>query len=333
MRYIIPCVEQLDRAALELHYDNPVNSRLALILTDNIVELICHRRCEELIDCDGGDSWLDQPKYSAKQRCNALGRYFEQKIKFLRSAKLISEEEQEFALIAHCYRNKAYHIGLRDDAILWHVSWHYHSLACILFGRLRPSWQVSTSSDPYTDRVRYHFQKIGITTPWPVNAELDSLAQSIASERPDNEMPLGTALSKAILIELAEMEEQFEFLLSDNPNQINAESTLRRIQYHKAFMQKMEKSELYPSDQKYRDELRRVREIMDSSWTPKYTSIPLEKWRRRADSLARESCHLKALKKFEGIRKDKADLAEMIYETASELDAHIQMEVDRARGK
>ena len=42
---------------------NRVNSRLALILIDNVVKLLCHRHCEEIIDWDGGRSWVDKRKF------------------------------------------------------------------------------------------------------------------------------------------------------------------------------------------------------------------------------------------------------------------------------
>jgi hypothetical protein len=52
MRYVMPIVEQLDRAAQELAIDHPINNRLALILIDNATELILHGRCTDQIEED-----------------------------------------------------------------------------------------------------------------------------------------------------------------------------------------------------------------------------------------------------------------------------------------
>ena len=46
MDHLIVCVEQLDRAIDELADGSAIAGRLALILTDNVVELLMHRRCE-----------------------------------------------------------------------------------------------------------------------------------------------------------------------------------------------------------------------------------------------------------------------------------------------
>lgn len=333
MRYVIPCVEQLDRAARELREGNPVNSRLALILTDNVVELVSHRSCKQLIDWDGGRSWADKPKYSHRQRKRVLGRFFDQKIALLRSEGLLGEDEQEFILIAHEHRNKAYHIGLRDDAIMWSLAWHYHKLGCELFGRLKPDWMQSTSNDPYTDRVKYHLGKVSGSGRLGPFAEVDKLAESLSAERPPADRSLGAILSEALLDELEELESQVDFLVTDNPNHLNKAAILQHVQYYADFQAEMDKTELFPSDRAYQREVKRIQSCMQTSWKPKYDRLPVDGWRRRAKSLASEKNYLKALKKFESVRADKAYLTDAISDAAGELDAHIQMQTDHARGK
>lgn len=333
MRYVIPCVEQLDRAAKELHEKNAVNSRLALILIDNVVELVCHRRCKDLIDCDGGSSWADNPRYPHRQRRRVLGRFFDQKISFLRGEQLLAEEEREFILIAHEHRNKAYHIGLRDDSIIWSLAWHYHKLGCDLFGRLQPRWMGSTSSDPYTARVKFHLRNIGSRGALALFPDFQKLAESLSGVRPPTDRSLGVVLSEALLDELEELESQVEFLVTDNPTKMKKPEIVRHVQWYADLQAELDKTELFPSDQSYQKEVRRIRKLMDSTWKPKYEHLPIDSWRRRARELAREDSFLKALKKFESVRTDKNYLVEVIGEAASELDAHIQMEIDQARGK
>jgi hypothetical protein len=333
VRYVIPCVEQLDRATRELHEGNPVNSRLALILTDNVVELASHRTCKQLIDWDGGRSWLDKPKFSQQQRKRVLGRFFDQKIAFLRSEGLLAEDEQEFILIAHEHRNKAYHIGLRDDAIMWSLAWHYHKLGCELFGRLKPECMQSTSNDRYTHRVKYHLRKVSGGGRLGPFAEVDKLAESLAAERPVADRSLAAVLSESLLEELDELEFQVDFLVTDNPNQLDKSAILQHVQYYADFHAEMEKTKLFPSDRAYQREVKRIQKCMQTSWKPKYDRLPVDGWRRRAKSLASEKNYLNALKKFESVRAEKAYLTDAISDAAGQLDAHIQMEIDHARGK
>ena len=333
MRYIIPCVEQLDHAAEELRRSNPVNSRLALILTDNVIELTCHRQCQEIINWDRDGSWLDKPKYRQRQRRRVLGRYFDQKISFLRSEKLLSSDEQEFVLIAHKYRNEAYHIGLHDDSIIWSIAREYHALACDLFSRLKPNWIVSTSLNLHTERVERHLKKIGVQTLSHPHSDIEKLAASISEECPPANRSLAEALSEALLEELEELDLLFQFLVSNNPNQLDGNAILRHIQYFDEIIRELQKTELFPSDADYQTEGRRVQAKLERTWSPQYDRIPLLNWRRRARNLGKEGNPLRALKQFESVCLDKDYLAEVVRNAASELDACIQLEIDRARGK
>ena len=333
MRYIIPCVEQLDRAAEELRNSNPVNSRLALILIDNAVELTCHRRCEEIILRDGHGGWLHKPKYRRRQRRRAMSKFFNQKLSFLLDETLLSSDEQQFLLIAHKCRNEAYHIGLRDDSIIWSIAVEYHTLACELFGRLKPGWMGSTSDDPYTERVNHRLKTIGVKTPWPNFPDLEKLAASLADERPPVDRSLAEVLSEALLRELDALDREFHFLVADNPLKLDASEILSRIQYFDQLTREMEKTDLFPADVRYQVEYKRVVAQTRENWSPRYDRVPLANWRHRARELAKEDNPLKALKKFDSIRLDKDYLAEVVGAAASDLDSYIQMQMDLARGK
>ena len=119
MRYIVPCVEQLDRAASELQEGSPVSNRLSIILTDNIVELMAHRRCESTFqnrrrqrDSEVGG------RYSRSTQGRVLGQRFDEKTKFLLAEGDINESEFNFIRICHAVRNEAYHTGLAHEEIL-----------------------------------------------------------------------------------------------------------------------------------------------------------------------------------------------------------------------
>lgn len=57
MKFFSTIIEQLDMAIAEIAIDQPINSRLALILIDNATELLIHRSCERYPRCwEGQDS-------------------------------------------------------------------------------------------------------------------------------------------------------------------------------------------------------------------------------------------------------------------------------------
>ena len=332
MRYIIPCVEQLDRAVQELWIENPVNSRLALILTDNVVELVCYRQCNDTIHEDSA-YWTIKPKYRRHERRRVLGRYFDEKISFLRKIDLISLEEHEFIIVAHKYRNEAYHIGLKDDLIIHSIAYQYHILACDLFGRFKPSCIQSSENNPYTERVKHHFEKLGLKSHWSSFPDLLQLAQSISEERPIAEETLSEILSETLLEEIDEIKNQFQFLFSSTPNKQGKNEILENIQFQEDFMREIEKADIFPSETEYQIKAEHIQKQMKGSWKPRYDSIPFQTWRKRAQLLRREKNPFKALKKFDDLRDEKSYISEVIENAASELDAYIQLEIDRLRGK
>ena len=86
-------------------------------------------------------------------------------------------------------------------------------------------------------------------------------------------------------------------------------------------------------DSRYIVELHRVRTALETTWRQRHMSVPLAKWRRRAEAIKKEQDPLKAMTLYHALRNDMAYLEGAIKNAASELDAWIQLEIDRARGK
>src|SRR5437899_7421292 len=85
MQHILSYVEQLDLAAQQLkHVDDPAYGRFALILTDNLIELMLHKRCKDEMWMENLWVKIGKPKYTKKEREDVLGRYFAPKVKFVR---------------------------------------------------------------------------------------------------------------------------------------------------------------------------------------------------------------------------------------------------------
>jgi len=71
----------------------------------------------------------------------------------------------------------------------------------------------------------------------------------------------------------------------------------------------------------------------DTSWRPKHTQVPLEKWKARAAAIETEADDLRSLVQFHMLRRDMSYLEAVIRESATDLDAYIQHQIDEIRGK
>ena len=95
-----------------------------------------------------------------------IGSYFKEKLSFLSQRDEISEAERIYIATAHRYRNDSYHIGLMHDEVIYPIAWHYHEIACDLFGRLKPRGvRRGYSGDPQTPRVRKYLSGSSVAVP------------------------------------------------------------------------------------------------------------------------------------------------------------------------
>ena len=329
MRYTLTVVEQLDRAARELTVDHPINNRLALILVDNATELILHRRCTDHVQRDRMSQRLD-----ASHRALARGNFLEGKLKVLEMLDDISHHERRFINAAHQYRNELYHVGLTQDDVVRPISFQYFKLCCELFDRLRPAWRTQSSTDRFSEVAERYLPRSGDHIEF-MAVDNTELAKALLSNLPNDTHALQTSLSASAESHIEEVQEAFAFVVQDNPARHNKRTVLRNVQWHHDFMHALERegvegSWMIPG---YLDEVNRVRTALESTWRQRHMSVPAVKWHKRAEAIKNEPDALEAMMLYQALRHDMAYLEEAITNAASELDAWIQLEIDRARGK
>lgn len=335
MLYLYPCIEQLDRAAEELRYGNAIHSRLALIMIDNVVELVCYRKYQSLLE---EDHWRQATEYhpskSGKQILHTPR--FLDVLSFLVKREEISNDERMLASIAHEYRNAAYHVGLTLDDAVHPATWHYHGLACELFGRLNP-WHFSyRPDDPITARVRKHLNTVAlreyedylqtILGIGPVRGRLKmyliflkklelrlsphvddiepeeglrELARSLAKERPTLEKPMEHVLAHSIGSRVDEIDYEVRFLTSSP-----------RLPYDWRWL------------------VSRISPPNDTDWVSHLAALPIARWRDRVAHLKNEHEPARALQKYNSIIDDLTRYAEKIRPTAEYLAEFLDWEIN-----
>jgi hypothetical protein len=322
------CIEQLDLAADQLRRGSPSYARFALILTDNVVELIIHRVCSNLILYD--DMWvkLGEPKYSSKQRENALGQRFERKARFLVSASMISADQADFVVICHKYRNELYHAGLHHDDIVLDIAWHYHDFAISLFEKVNPnnSWY---SGAEVTEAVARHAGSNGTA----VISDIASVANSLRIYRPAKKRPLTEALSCSAVRHVDELIGKIEFLVDNDPQRRTEDEILYDLQFF---------DYLHSDDSVAKTVWGKVKTLrqrdaaivfLQETWQAKYKAIPLPSFRAQAEKVASLKTDIFTLRAFEKFKNDIAYFGRIVDEAHIALDGYIQNQIDAAREK
>jgi hypothetical protein len=332
MQYIFTYVEQLDLAAQQLeHVEDPAYGRFALILSDNIIELILHKRCQDEMWME--DLWVKMgaPRYTAKEREEVLGRYFAPKVNFAKKLGLITQSEHGFILTCHDYRNELYHTGIRRDDIIYAIAWQHHSFACELLKRQEArSWSPGIRVSEAARRHGFD-EKFGLGEGF--KKRLEAAARSLSDSKPSRTESLSASLSKSLINRLQSTQNSLNFLIKENPNGLDEAELIEYLQHHQHRISLSPRYEallfIQAGEPSLSDRLKSVR----SSWIPKYDTNPISKWMTRAQSLKQESEPMKALQKHEQIQKETREFTVLIEDAAEYLDGYLMYLSDVARGK
>lgn len=331
MKYYYSCIEQLDLAVEQLRHGDPQYARFALLLTDNIVELMLHTQCEHEMLLDKNPFRPEEQTYDRKRREEVLKGRFPDKNAFCLQIGKVTQAESDFIRICHGrYRNELYHQGLRYEDILFPLAWHYHQVACDLLRRFRRIgwWEDRTPSEV----VRRHVGVSSDVHRWHPDHVANAAANSLSSARPPLSERLPETLAKSAETKIGNVEGNLEYLVSESSQAIGTAETIERIQFHYYTHSERSKDRIdFTQIHSVRDleaELDRVRK----TWSPPHPKNPIPGWRKRALRIRTERCPMAALVKFQCLRDHMEVFEQALEDAAIEQDTFINAEIARMRG-
>lgn len=228
MQELEKLVTQLDLAATFLSEGAPIKDRLALILVDNVVELLMHTRCTS----DSHD-WLIQhghaPERERKLRV-ALGEKFVPKVAYLRSIGTVTDDERLFLTCAHRLRNEAYHAGVMHDDVLHPIAWTYHGVACGLLAKLHLRTIMHRWGEPIPAVLARHAPHCDELGGLVSTESLSRLGSSLAAARGDLRQRMAYSLSTALLARIGELVDAVSYMAKGSNFASSLDNFLRFLQ-------------------------------------------------------------------------------------------------------
>lgn len=331
MKYLTTCVEQLDRAGVELQADHPIGDRISLILTDNIVELMIHAECKAVFSLHQHDEVKDNQAspYGQGAKSRVLGQHFDEKLKFLRKEGRLSDSEASFIRISHSIRNTAYHAGQLDENFLHPLAWEYHELACSLFPRIGPAYFSSSGSDkPPSARFTAHLppQAASNRNVFPSSAaDRAHLATSISMLRPALASQLNEALSDTLLLRIMEVRTDLEFLVQNDPGKEPADQILADALFSRKLFSEVPPA-VEPGTAAFNDHIYAKQQALMQE-LPRTVQLPDGSWLKRAAAI-RGVNRYTALERFDQITREMRPFAEALSAFASSLADHLDSQLD-----
>ena len=322
-------VVQLTEAGRLADVGDVSHGRLALILLDNLAEVLMHRQWEDDLSWiqlarsqvtrlqshprldDHGQQLLDElaTRTVSRTREREISRTFGGKVDFLVQQGTIESAHGRVLKKLHEYRNAAYHRDeVRPETLRTAVE-IYFFLCCYLMQALPPRMVSMTRPPLAVARI------LGTDDSWVTLETQAEVAELVLESRRLDHQQVMLLLREHALDRLLRMREMLHDWAADGPGTLTAEELLHLCQVP-------EEAITSPSDLDRLDEIP-VAHDMSS----------FDRWEARAERIADAADAVDAMVAFSDLEDAFETLEVEIEDMARAMDARVQDEIDRIRGK
>jgi len=320
-------IDQLDLALDQLALKDRNFDRFAIMLIDNVVELILHQHAQTKARHLELGKAIDETE--SKLISKALGQHFDRKVKLAKHNGIISAEIADSLNRLHAFRNSTYHRGIRHEGILHSLAIFYFLNCCDLGKKYRPSIYSIGPDDEISHRaVKY------IGNPDPVSFFLDPPTYYSAAW--DRLRSVGEFMRPRLVEDLAsDMSESIDstddhirFILNNaiarpaSRSQVVIECQARSLVFS-------DKGKDYARDQGYvPPSPLHLYDWLIEHYPFAFSEDPIPSWRLRHDSLLSSNDPHKALEKYCFFMEQTSELRSQIEDAMCGLEVLIQQQFD-----
>jgi hypothetical protein len=324
--------EQIEEAKRLMLSGTLTSLRLALILLDNVAELIMHRELSYRFAQDDYYARLTAPserKYSNEERRKAE-REFRPMVKLLQKLAMISEKQATVLCVCHEMRRDAFHRGEMNPTILRPVTELLFQIVCELANTF-PMHSYSIAGG-LPDRENADFMaRFGLDRPDTLGDEKTKesiyrkLIEGIAFD-----FHLSQTLSDDLQERITGIVDGLAYLNDSNSDRDALDHNLRYTQFWRERGAEVMKK-AHEQGRAPKDDL----DVAYREWSENpgahYTMAKIERWERQASAVGHAKHPADALAKYIGIERLIAPLEEDVSEAVFEFDEHINMLVKANR--
>jgi hypothetical protein len=319
-------IEQLDLAAEHLGYCDPNNAWFALMLSDNIIELTLHQYAKEKRSELKANSWRKETYAHERALEKALGRWFDEKVRFATLIGKLSPEVSESICVGHQFRNDVYHVGLQHEAVLPALAAFYFELTCQLCADYEiKSWGYSPGQSIPERAKKY----VKAEDPFFMNFREEYRAGCLtllAKSGHDNKRFAETLAGH--LDEVIEAQDHYiDYIAKNAPRRASRDEVVISSQsWPLTFSEKGRAFAL-----KNGFAAGHIVNWLEQNYPFTFKGDPIEAWRKRSERLRREPDPHRALKMYRSFMDETAELRESIEESTSAVDQYIEGQIELMR--
>jgi|GEM_PF-5995624 hypothetical protein len=316
MKFHAQIFEQLKEAAFLIDRNTPTSTRLAIILIDNIFELLIYEKVQKEFVRDR--VFPPMSKYSENFRQETM-RDFHNLLRFcLNNIKLFSKQHFDIIDICHKTRNEAYHENILRDEIIIGIARAYFQTFCELHEILLPgSW--SSPTDSYLKSI---LKDIGVNS-FSRN-EISAAIQRLSHGRECNCKIFAERMSSYLNDRIDHLIENLNWISSF----INPSSNIitEKTQNELVFSQLANQEVPGLLEKYYNGESL-------ASYNVRIKVKDLRRWRSMSDRIKEERDIRNILWKYYLIDVDLSYIEEIVDTLVSQIDEYFELQADIMMGK
>jgi hypothetical protein len=329
IQFLSDTIDQLDLALDQIAVQDRNFDRFALMLVDNVMELTLHQFVQD--KAGENELWenFSEPRNDPKVIERALSQNFDNKAKGASKLGLCSAETCETILNLHGFRNTFYHKGLRHEGILHSLAIFYFSVTCKVLMQYEPRYWSWSSSDQYSLRAMKYLGK-------PTFGDHDTIFQNAFARLEEVASQIDCDIIQDLAVDMEStidsIDHAIEFLATDSPRKSNRDQVVIDAQVW-SFAFTEEASRFASENGCNFDRGPKFLDWIGKNYDVPVKHDPIDGWRRRNASLSSETDEGKALKRYCDFLRQTESIRAQLMESAAQLDAYIQQQIDLARGK
>ncbi|SDC40414.1 hypothetical protein SAMN05192589_102118 [Paracidovorax valerianellae] len=322
-------IDQLDLAIDQLAIRDRNFDRFALMLVDNVVELVLHQHAKDKVMWGQAFASNKQPKPEWKTAVAATGRNFDAKVAYARETQIISAAMADSIQYLHSFRNSAYHQGSRHEGILHSLAVFYFKAACALLGAYKPTFFGIYSGDQISHRAVKYLGRPDLFDQKDAFARASGRLSEVADALGEN---LIEDLQADMLSTIEQADSWLDYISANAPDRPSRDQAVRHCQAWPLSWTEEARAFANANGCKASN-LGGYVEWLGHNYNWQVKTDPIASWKRRHSSLKNERGADAALKKYCDFMKQTEAFREALEEYISQLDGYIQEQIDYARGK
>lgn len=322
-------IDQLDLAIDQLAVHDRNFDRFAMMLIDNVVELVLHQYAKDKVVMGQSLAFGKKIKPELKTAVAATGQGFDAKVRYARETAMISAATADSIQYLHSFRNSAYHQGSRHESILHSLAVFYFRAACVVLSAYKPIFYGIHSGDKISHRAVKYLGKPDLFDQEDAFAKASSRLTEVAEMLGEN---LIDDLQADMFSTIEQIDCWLDFIAEDHPEQPSRDEAVRRCQAWQFAWTDGAKAFAKANGCNASNIVEYV-EWLEHNYNWQIKSDPVSSWKKRHCSLKNEEDMDAALKKYCDFMKQTEAFREALSECTFQLDGYIQAQIDRARGK